>query len=58
MKSSKEKQIYYAKYGFVMLTSFITTTTTNATEQGPRNGIEFADFGVYKAGDSLCTILR
>ena len=26
-----------------------TSTTTNATEMGPHNGIEFADFGVYKA---------
>ena len=31
-----------------MLT-FIITTTTNATEKGPHNGIELADFGVYKA---------
>ena len=31
-----------------MLTSIITTTT-NATETGPRNGIELAYFGVYKA---------
>ena len=49
MKRSKEKQIYYAKYVFVMPTSIITTTTTNATEKGPHNGIECADFGVYKA---------
>ena len=49
MKRSKEKQIYYAKYVFVMPTSIITTTTTNATEKWPRNGIEFANFGVYKA---------
>ena len=32
-----------------MLTSIITTTTTNAKEKGPHNGIELADFGVYKA---------
>ena len=33
-----------------MLTfNIITSTTTNATEKGPHNGIEFADFGVYKA---------
>ena len=31
-----------------MLTSIITTTTTNATEKGLHNGIELADFGVYK----------
>ena len=31
-----------------MLTS-INTTTTNATEKGLYNGIELADFGVYKA---------
>ena len=32
-----------------MLTSIITTITTNATEKWPHNGIEFVDFGVYKA---------
>ena len=48
MKPSKEKQIYYGKYILYMLT-FIITTTTNATEKGPHNGIELADFGVYKA---------
>ena len=33
-----------------MLTSIITTTTTtNATEKWLHNGIELADFGVYKA---------
>ena len=48
MKPSKEKQIYYAKYVFVMLTSTITTTT-NATEKGPHKWIELADFAVYKA---------
>ena len=31
-----------------MLT-FIITTTTNANEKGPHNGIELVDFGVYKA---------
>ena len=31
-----------------MLT-FIITTTTNATEKGPHNGIEHADFVFYKA---------
>ena len=30
-----------------MLTFIITTT--NATEKGPHNWIELADFGVYKA---------
>ena len=50
MKPSKEKQIYYAKYVFVMLTSIMTTTTTtNATEKRPHNGIEIADFGAFKA---------
>ena len=30
--------------------TFITTMAiTNATEKGPHNGIELADFGVYKA---------
>ena len=48
MKPSKEKQIYYGEYIFYMLTSIITTTT-NATENGPHNGIELADFGDYKA---------
>ena len=32
-----------------MLTSIITTTTTNATDKVLHNGIEIADFGVYKA---------
>ena len=33
-----------------MLTAIITTTTTtNATEKGPHNGIELAAFSVYKA---------
>ena len=32
-----------------MLTSIITTSTTNATEKGFHNGIELADFDVYKA---------
>ena len=50
MKLSKTKQIYNCKYILYMLTSIITTTTTtNATEKGPRNGIELADFDVYKA---------
>ena len=49
MNPFKEKQIYYAKYVFFMQTSIITTTTTNAKEKGPHNGIDLADFGVYKA---------
>ena len=58
MKPSKEKQIYYGKYIFYMLTSIITTITTpNATEKGRYNGIELADFGSTKPGNSLCTIL-
>ena len=48
MKPSKEKQIYYAKYVFFMLT-FIITTTTNVTEKVLQNGIELADFGIYKS---------
>ena len=32
-----------------MLTAIITTITTNATEKVRHNGIELADFGVYKA---------
>ena len=44
----KTTNIYYGKYILYMLT-FIITTTTNATDKGPHNGIELADFGVYKA---------
>ena len=40
-----------------MLTSIITITT-NATEKGPHNDIELADFVPTKPGNSLCTILR
>ena len=32
-----QKQIDYGKYVFYMLTSIITTTTTNATDKGPHN---------------------
>ena len=48
IKPSKEKQIYFAKYIFVMLSSIIITTT-NATENGPHNEIKLADFGVNNA---------
>ena len=48
MKPSKEKLIYYAKYVFFMLTSIITTII-NAIEKGLHNGIEVADYAVYKA---------
>ena len=42
-----------------MLKSIITTNTTNATKQGPHNGIEVADFGVYKARQfSMYNIIR
>ena len=42
-----------------MLTSIITTTFTNATEKGLHNGIELADFGVYKKWQfSMYNIIR
>ena len=45
----KNNKYFMPKYGFVILTSIITTTIkTNATEKGPHNGIEIPDFGVYK----------
>ena len=45
----QEKQIYYDKYVFFMVTSIITTISTNATEKEPFNWIELADFCAYKA---------